>query len=417
VARWIGAFADGTRIWRPSHPDEVGIVAVVGGAAFPLLGAAYGHGAAPLGVIPRWAEPVLGEPNPRAAARSAFGAKATRPVVSALASSLVQEPRPDSADTNRAGPGEGPSDRLVIGLLPLALALMGAPVLEPDRLARVLVQTEVLRGPDDWPTGEQIAACRQIVANLGPVRTERILCDVLTRVDGPRLLADLVGLYTRVRHRLTGPVASRLEDLRNQCRDLLPVDPNPHRGLRTPSQGTSVKTTRRRTPGTNSRDRSTGVFRVPDRMPLPRADPARREPDARDQALRPPLIHAVDPASTEALRFPRSLADLDGDIVGERLRLTVPRTTGQLAVWGNGLGNCLGTFGEAVAAGRSWLLGVELEGRIAYCMELTPNGSIRQFLGDRNRRVPIADAAAVCTHLVSAGVVDPDNRDNRAWLR
>ena len=282
---------------------------------------------------------------------------------------------------------------------------MGVPVLEPDRLARVLVQTDVLHPPDYWPTGEQIAACRQIVSNLGPVRTERILCEVLTRDDGPRLLVDLVGLYTRVRHRLTDPVANRLEDLHNRCRDMLPVDPNPQRGQRTAGQDAGVEPRRQRTRA-----------RVPPPMSVARRYPSRDEPNVRGRALRPPHVRGHVPASTESLRFPRLLADLDGAIVGGRMRLTLPRTTGQLAIWGNRLGNCLGSFCEAVAAGRSWLLGVELEGRLAYCMELTPNGSIRQFLGNRNRRVPIADAAAVCTHLVAAGVIDPHNRDNRAWL-
>ena len=66
--------------------------------------------------------------------------------------------------------------------------------------------------------------------------------------------------------------------------------------------------------------------------------------------------------------------------------------------------------------GRSWLVGVERDDRLVYCMELTPDGSIRQFLGSRNRTVPIDDARAVCAHLVSAGVVDPHNRDNQVWL-
>jgi hypothetical protein len=419
VTQWVATLAEGTGIWRPAHPEEVGVVAMAGGSAFPLLGAAYDRGAAPLGSIPRWAGPVLAEATPRDAARAAFGHKATRTVVGALTSSLVHGPR--AADTDPVVPHEHPAVLPAIGLLPLALALMGSPVLEPDRLARVLGQTELCHGPEAWPTGEQIAACRQIVARLGPLRTERILCDAAARVDGPGILADTVGLFTRVEHPLTGRTAGRLEDLRNQCRDLLPVDPNPQRGLRRSGEGTSTEPRRRQTPGAPPRTRSRRAPAVPDRAPVAPRDPAPRDPARRDaaqrgQALRPPAVYVDIPRATEVLPVPQLLEDLNGTVVCGRLRLVLPYTVAQLVVWGNRLGNCLGSFAPAVAAGTSWLLGVELEDRLAYCMELTPNGSIRQFLGARNQRVPIENAAAVCAHLVSAGVVDPHNRANQVWL-
>ena len=59
LARWVAKLAELTPTWRPSEPDHLGVVGTVGGAAFPLLGAAYGHGVEPMREIPRWAAPYL----------------------------------------------------------------------------------------------------------------------------------------------------------------------------------------------------------------------------------------------------------------------------------------------------------------------------------------------------------------------
>ena len=60
IARWVASLAGGTRMWRPADPSATGLLAVVGGAALPLLGAAYDTGAATLREVPRWAAPLLG---------------------------------------------------------------------------------------------------------------------------------------------------------------------------------------------------------------------------------------------------------------------------------------------------------------------------------------------------------------------
>ena len=67
----------------------------------------------------------------------------------------------------------------------------------------------------------------------------------------------------------------------------------------------------------------------------------------------------------------------------------------------------------AVAAGRSVLIGVEARGVLAYCVEVAPDGSVRQFLGERNRTVPRPVVAPVCDFLVVAGVVDPARTGER----
>ncbi|MFM8237139.1 MAG: hypothetical protein ACKOBG_05210, partial [Actinomycetota bacterium] len=94
-------------------PEDAPLAAAAGGAAFPILGAAYERSAVALEFIPRWSAPVLAAPSPGPAAQRAFGIRSTRATARALPASLgVTEGRPP----NLAG---------------LALALVGAEVLEP----------------------------------------------------------------------------------------------------------------------------------------------------------------------------------------------------------------------------------------------------------------------------------------------
>jgi hypothetical protein len=102
--------------------------------------------------------------------------------------------------------------------------------------------------------------------------------------------------------------------------------------------------------------------------------------------------------------------------VGNRLRIVVPRSTSELAAWGRRLHSCIGTYGAAVASGRSLLLGVEVADVLSYCIEVTPDGAVRQFLGYGNRAVPARRARAVCERLVEARIVDPTLAANRVWL-
>jgi hypothetical protein len=413
LARWVATLAGLSSGWRPAEPDDLGVPGTVGGVAFPLLGAAYERGAEPLREIPRWAAPVLAHSTARAAAQCAFGPKATRSVVGALASSLVQGPT--RAQSNDACEQPGWAS---VGLLQLALALIGEPVLEPDHIVLLLGQSELRHGPDAWPTGEEIADCRALAADLGPTRTLRLLCDATGRADGPQLLVQTMALFSQVRHHLPRRFASRLEDLRDQCLDQLPVDPHPEQPRFRPRRASnpSTATRRRAVPRLTPPDRPRRFAPVAETAPPAPADRVRRVPDVRGRALLPPPGHDRDPTSSGSLAFPPSIAGLAGVVVGGHLRLVLPRTSTELATWGQRLGNCIGSFGPAVAAGRSWLIGVEVESRLAYCMELTPNGSIRQFLGVRNRPVPQRDARAVCVYLLSVGVVDPHNPANRAWL-
>jgi hypothetical protein len=295
---------------------------------------------------------------------------------------------------------------------------MGAPVLEPDRLARVLVADGPAQPPERWPDAAQIAVAGGLTARLGPAAAERLLTDALATEEGPAVLAELCTIYPGVADQLPARPASRLADLRDQCRSLLPIDPDPGAGRwrrmhRSPSSGPVAArlSAARRAPAVRATVPGGGPARteVRDAPGVPVAVPA---PRGRARTAPP-----APPATTSsALRYPPGTAGLHGVEVGGGIRLVLPRTSDELAAWGRLLRNCIGSFGGAVAAGRSLLVGVEERGALAYCVELTPEGSVRQFLGERNRTVPRPVAAAVCGRLAEAGVLRADHRDNRVWL-
>lgn len=80
---------DRCRSWAPA--DGTDLVAGFGGAAFPLLAAAYSAGCSAVDEVPRWAEAVVSAPTAREGSVAAFGPRSTRPVVRALVSSLHRE--------------------------------------------------------------------------------------------------------------------------------------------------------------------------------------------------------------------------------------------------------------------------------------------------------------------------------------
>jgi hypothetical protein len=61
------------------------------------------------------------------------------------------------------------------------------------------------------------------------------------------------------------------------------------------------------------------------------------------------------------------------------------------------------------------LIGVEVGERLAYCLELSANRSVRQFLGPRNRPVPAHHAQRVLENLARRRVVDASDPVNRLW--
>ena len=417
VARWVASLAGGTRMWRPADPAGAGLVAVVGGAALPLLGAAYDAGAATVHEVPRWAAPLLAAATPREAVRTAFGAKGTKAVARALVGGLVA-PYPGAVDGT---PRVGPAPRAgTVALHRVAVALMGEAVLEPDRLARVLAADGPPSSSERWPDASTLAVGHALASRLGPVGAERVLTEAVTTDDGMAALDELCHLYPGVADQLPSRPPTRLVALRDLCRSLLPLDPDPSaaRWGRAPRSPTARVVPARAAPPP---ERPAPPVRPPrPRPPDPapaRAAPRQRRPDPPDPRARArvaPAAPAVPPNA--ALRHSTGVTALHGVEVGADLRLLLPRTSDELVAWGRLLRSCVGSFGAAVAAGRSVLIGVEERGALAYCLEVAPDGSVRQFLGQRNRTVPRPVVASVCDVLVAAGVVDPARTANQVWL-
>ena len=407
VAAWVAGLVGATRCWRPSDPAGMGPVATVGGAALPLLGYAYDQGAAALTEVPHWAAPVLSGATPLDAARAGFGRSGTRTVARALSGGLVVQAADPPVGVTSLGQG-----RVVrLALVRVAAALMGEGTLEPDRLARVLSADGPAHPPELWPDGEQIAAGRAMTRRLGPFGAERVLTDALETDDGPVLLAEVCRLFTSVSDRLPIRPAHRLEELRDECRALLPIDPDP---------GAGGWTRRRLSPAT-IRPRPTAETSTP--APTARAAGAvagsaagRPNPMARTLARVAPAAPPSGIAPNEPLLFPPLVTAVHGDEPASGLRLVLPRTTNELVAWGRTLHSCVGSFGSAVAAGRSILVGVEQDGTLSYCLEVAPDGTVRQFLGDRNAAVPRSVANAVCARLAALGLLRTDGDANDIWL-
>jgi len=401
----------------------VGLLDVVAGMTFPLLGAAIDRGATGLAEVPRWAAPVLAAPTARDAAVRVFATRATRPVVAALAGAMVPSERTAGASPRTAGEpsGEDPPRRELESaarsrppdLFPLALGLM-ATALAPDRLARVLTAPGPDRRPVDWPDGEVVTLGRRHTATWGEHRTERVLRDAAELGDGPALLAEALSLQALVGHRVTSRLPNRLEPLRDELRALLPTDPNPHGVVAPPRRRARSARAPRPDRAASSRPAVTATPATPAAQPAPPTVDERRR-----GMWRAPATREGAPPEHVPLHHPPAVLVLAGVEVlgaGGPLRLVVPRTGAELSAWGERLGNCVGSFAAAVNEGRSIIIGVETADRLAYCLEVRPDGGVRQFLAARNRPVPRADAAAVLAAVSAAGVVRREARGNEAWF-
>lgn len=80
------------------------------------------------------------------------------------------------------------------------------------------------------------------------------------------------------------------------------------------------------------------------------------------------------------------------------------------------MSNCLGDFATEVVTGRSSIVGIERGRRLAYAIEVTNSGEIRQFNGRANRIPNKKDRVPIITALVESGAIDPHRRNNRVWI-
>lgn len=360
--------------WMP--PEDLCWAHLFGGVAFPLLGAAYELDAAPVPEVPRWAAPALASRTVGTAAAAVFSTAATRPVRRALVGAIAPLPN-----------GE-------IGLSVLALALMGAPALQPDRLARVLSAERVHQPNADLPDPATMRAARGVIrawvrAGWAEARLERVLVDAAGRSDGVRLLLRC-STYARQLgdHGPPQPLPNSLQDLHDVHRALVRSAPEP---VARDSVATGQPTPRRR------------------------AAPARRVQERpRHQPLAPSTSLGSVSASAPITVSP-SVRRLDGHRVGD-LTLVLPHTAGDLIRWGRLLSSCLGDFGPAAVAGRTLIVGVQRSNALLLAVEVTPDGRIRQFCGVANRAPRDRDRRAVVRALALHGVLDVRSPRNRPWL-
>lgn len=380
LARWVGWFCEQRALWANGGAD---LTRALGGAAYPLLGQVYDRGARTLAEIPRWAAPALAQATARDAGRAVFGPSASRPLIAALAMSLLP-----------GGDLDAPP-----ALHLLALALMGKHILGPDQLARILRSGSRDCQPPlaSWPSVEDIKRFQTLAPQLGAPRAARLLSEAAARTDGPALLASsarlLAGLPSAQRVRLP----SSLTDLHARCLELTPTAPAPAPPV---------------APATPPRPRQ------PARAPNPRAArPATRRTAPSSTYAAPFTPGATPTGGAVVIRYPPATWALHGRLVSPSLRLVLPRTIGELDAWGRAMRNCLGSFAASAAAGQSVIIGVERNDSLAYCAEITPTArTIRQFVGRFNRPIPVADAGAICRVLVGAGLVDRHHRINRPWM-
>lgn len=350
-------------------PDrEIDLLGVLGAIAFPILSAAYDLGAAPVARLPRWAVPVFERPTVGDAARVAFGPSATRTVRRALVDTL----RPLADGTvDHSG---------------LALALMAAPVVQPDRLARILSADRVRQDPATLPDPATLRATRPTLDRWGPVRVERILSEAAGLADGLVLALRTIAYAADLTdHGPSGPLPHRLHELHDVYRAL----------VRSPPARTQ-----------------------PARIQPPRIQPA--TPRVAPEAATPPHRALAPPATRgrvrhdAPIRYKQEHRCLDGLTRGD-LTLVLPHTTGDLERWGRILSNCLGDFSAAAATGRSVIVGVRRSNRLIYAVELTAGGEVRQFCGQANRAPRPSDRRLIVQTLAEAGAVDTSSAVNRLW--
>ena len=350
--------------WTPRA--GLGRLALLGGAAFGLLAAAYDDGSIPVREVPRWAVPIVRPRTLREGARSAFGTKATSPVVRALATA-IRSPGNVQADFSN-----------------LALALVGADSLQPDQIARVLAAQRALHPIEDLPDPATLAAARKTVSNWDPRQLERVLIDAASRPDGLSTLFVTLGYAKQLGSQGRIRIASSLSELHDSYRNLVITAPARSAGSPGASAGESPR-------------------------PLVEPQPEQFQhriyvaPRAQPVASSAPLVVTRQAQSVDGLRV-------------DNLTFVVPRTAGDLERWGRIMSNCLDTYGGAAAQGLATIIGIHAGDQLAYVIEVSPRGVVVQFTTFANREPSSKVRATVVSTLLRAGIINPSLEANRQWL-
>lgn len=96
--------------------------------------------------------------------------------------------------------------------------------------------------------------------------------------------------------------------------------------------------------------------------------------------------------------------------------IALPRDADDLRHWGIVLGNCLGAFGDAAAAGASRLVGLVRTRQLRYVVEVTPGGVIRQLEGAGNRRPNRALGNEIARQIIALGLATADGRTGQSLV-
>lgn len=367
------------------HIDLVGLF---GAAAFPLLGSAYQLGGDPIGELPRWAVPIFQHSSIGSASRTAFGAAATRPVRRAMVDAL--RPLPDGT----------------VDLTSLALALMAAPVIQPDRLARVLTAARVRQNPAFLPDPSTLQASRRVLAEWGPVRVERVMIEAIGRADGLERALETISYAADLGdHGPDGPLPYRLDQLHDVHRALIRTATD-QRFAPVPRRAAP----RRVTPDSRVRNQLAASDQGRDQV---RAEPLAPEQPRHRMLMAPATEHRARPNAP--IRYEGRFLPLDGASRGD-LELALPHSVSDLTRWGRLLSNCLGDFASAAVFGRSVIVGVRRSNLLTYAVELTSAGVIRQFCGPANRAPRPVDRRDVIRLLADSGALNQGATANREWL-
>ena len=396
-------------LWAPTGDRRRDLALVLLGGSYPLAAEAFAQGAGPLDEVPPWAVPVLRARTARAGARAAFGDRATRTVVAALAESLVP-PGPSASDPDAEEVGEV-GEVAPISLGRLALALMGGEVLDADRLVAVLTAPGPYLPPSSWPDNDELAEVALVTRSFGPRRTRQLLVDAAGSTDGPARLVATARMWREVRDHFQGRLPMGLDDLEALCRQLSPHDPvdRPRRlvgrtrPVAEPEPEPDPDAPPRPAPRRRRVDAEPAAAPVTPPRQVRLLDPERDGPPVPRPAHHRAL-HAPTSRPRQALHPSDAARAVDGLRVGD-LTLRVARTDAQLAHWGATLRNCLGDFAEAVRERRSVIIVIEQDLRIVASLEVAPNRSVRQFHGPANREPPPRLEQAVLDVLVAHHVV------------
>jgi len=228
----------------------------------------------------------------------------------------------------------------LIDLCPLALVAAAGRHRSADVLANVLEAGAPGYPRRVVPTVDDVAVIARVLGDQPDDRVGLLLIDSMEAA--PRLVRELRLLDSR-RVQLPNPLPMRLDDLSALRARFVPVLAEP-----APRQ--------RRAP------------REPREEPLP--------------APRAPVT------TSHHWPVPIELSPLDGARLNG-MRLLVPTSAVQLADWGSRLRNCLADYRNALATGRTWVIGVEVNGVLTGAIEVSPRTRrLRQAFGTANTGLP-----------------------------